>query len=214
MARNQTPKSRRNDQCFENNRAGLVSRCFVKYFQDGHEGSCTQDIREIAHNGEEHGHAEEPTRYESNTHSPHDGNGHHFLGTMDFLGEVGGAVEARERPICIDEADDEGYAALLPARVVDEGCEDEFCVLVGGRDCGDGDEDDEEGEEGGPESDFGDEGEGFAVAVEEEAEDVGELVSEEDVPGFDGAVGMIRLSHSYCLCVNELMKRPSSYKSG
>lgn len=97
------------------------------------------------------------------------------------------AVEAREAPVCVNEADDEGDAALLPARVIDEGCEDEAGVLVGWCDGGNGDEDDEEREERGPEGDLGDGGEGAAVGVEEEAEDVGDLVSEEDVPGFDDA---------------------------
>ena len=76
---------------------------------------------------------------------------------------------------------------LCVGALPDEGCEDKFSVLMCWCDRGDGDEDDEEGEEGRPESYFGDEGQSLAVAVEEEAEDVGHLVCDEDVPWLNDA---------------------------
>lgn len=106
---------------------------------------------------------------------------------------MGGAVETGEGPVGVYEADDEGDAALFPACVVDEGGEDEARVLVGWGYGGDGDEDDGEGDEGCPEGDFGDGGEGFAVAVEDEAEDVGHLVGDEYVPCFDDAGWVSRM---------------------
>lgn len=108
---------------------------------------------------------------------------------MNFLSEVRGAVQTGKSPICIYEADDEGDAVFAPSRVVDEGGEDEAGVLVGWCYGGDGDEDDEEGDERGPEGGAADGGQNLAVAVEEEAEEVRELVGEEDVPGFDRALG-------------------------
>ncbi len=45
---------------------------------------------------------------------------------------MGGAVEAAEGPVGVDEADDEGDPSAVPAGVVDEGCKDEGGGLVGG----------------------------------------------------------------------------------
>lgn len=45
---------------------------------------------------------------------------------------MGGAIEAAERPVGVDEADDESDAGAVPASVVDESCEDEGGGLVGG----------------------------------------------------------------------------------
>ena len=95
------------------------------------------------------------------------------------------AIETCEGPVCVHEADDEGYAALLPAGVVDEGCEDKFGVLVRWCYRGHSDEDDREGDEGRPECCLCDEWECLAVTVEEEAEDVGHLVCHEYMPCFD-----------------------------
>ena len=58
-----------------------------------------------------------------------------------------------------------------------------------GCDGGDRNHDDEARDERGPQGEFGDGWECFAEAVEEEAEDVGELVGEEGVPAFDDTMG-------------------------
>lgn len=109
------------------------------------------------------------------------------LGTVHFLGKVRGAIQASEAPVRVDKSDDEGNAILLPAGVVDEGGKNEFGLLVRWRHRGHSDQDGEEGQERGVETNFGDRGECLAKAVEEEAEDVGYLVSNEDVPWLDGA---------------------------
>jgi hypothetical protein len=106
---------------------------------------------------------------------------------MDFFGEMGSAVETSEGPIRVYETDDEGYTALLPSSIVDESSKDKLGVLMGWRDRRNRDEDNGERYEGSPERGFGDCGEDLAVAVEEEAEYVCELVCEEDVPGLDHA---------------------------
>lgn len=183
MGCDQAAQPRGDDERLEHDGAGPVAEGLVEDFEDGDESRGREDVCKVADDGEEHGHAEEPARYEADTDCAHDGYWDHFLRAMDFLGQMGGAVEAGKAPVCVDEADDEGDTALLPARVVDEGCEDEFGMLVGGRHGRNSDEDDGKGKEGGPEGSFGDEGEGLAVAVEEEAEDVGYLVGYKNVPG-------------------------------
>ena len=52
---------------------------------------------------------------------------------------MGGAVEAGEGVVGVDETDDEGDAVCRPAGVVYEVCKDEFGVLVRWRLRGDGD---------------------------------------------------------------------------
>ena len=63
---------------------------------------------------------------------------------------MGCAVKASKGPICVYQANDEGYTALLPASVVDEGGEDELGMLVCWSNCRDGNKDDREGNERGP----------------------------------------------------------------
>ena len=59
---------------------------------------------------------------------------------------------------------------------------------MGGGFCWDGDEDDEEGEEGGVEGYGRDGGEDLAIAVEEEAEGVDELVGDDHMPCLNDAI--------------------------
>lgn len=187
MARNQAAKARRNDQDLQEDGAALVVQRTVEQLQDRHEGGRRRDFGEVAHDAEEHGDGEEPGGHEADGYGAHDGDRDHAFGLVHFLGHVGCAVETGEGPVGVDEADDEGNAALAPARVVDKGREDEFGMLVRGRGCGDGDQDDDEGEEGCVERECGYFGESLAVAVEEEAEKIRKLVSNEDVPGFNRA---------------------------
>ena len=58
---------------------------------------------------------------------------------MDFFREVGGAVEAGEGVVGVDEPNDEGDAVLGPAGGVDKGGEDKGGGLVGAGGGGDGD---------------------------------------------------------------------------
>lgn len=190
VAGDETAQAREDDEALERNRAGsAVIQRAKENLEDGDAGGRGADVGKVADNGEEDGDGEEPAGDEADGDGAHDGNGHHFLRTVDFLGEMRGAVETGESPVCVDEADDEGDAVFAPAGVVDEGGEDEARVLVGGCYGGDGDEDDEEGDERGPERGVADTRQNLAVAVEEEAEEVRELVGKEDVPGFDRAFG-------------------------
>lgn len=104
---------------------------------------------------------------------------------------MGSTVQAGEAPVGIYEADNECDAALLPTRIVDEGSKDEGGMLVSGCHSGNGDEDDGEGDQGCPERDCGDSGESLAIAVEEETEDIGQLVSEEYVPRLNDTTDML-----------------------
>ena len=47
---------------------------------------------------------------------------------------VSRAIETGERPIGIDQTNNEGNAPLSPASVIDESCEDKLGGLMGGRD--------------------------------------------------------------------------------
>ena len=170
MARNQAAKARRNDQGLQEDGAALVVQRTVEQLQDRHEGGRRRDFGEVAHYAEEYGDGEEPGGHEADGYGAHDGDRDHAFGLVHFLGHVGCAVEAGEGPVGVDEADNEGNAALAPARVVDEGRKDESGMLVCGRGCGDGDQDDDEGEERCVERECGHFGECLAVAIEEEAE--------------------------------------------
>lgn len=50
---------------------------------------------------------------------------------MDLFGKMGRTVQTGKAPICVDEADDKGYAVLLPARLVNECSKDKLGGLVG-----------------------------------------------------------------------------------
>ena len=99
------------------------------------------------------------------------------------------AIQTREGPICVYEADDEGDGAGGPAGVVLEVGEDEGGRFMRGRGAGDRNEDCGEGEETEVEGEGCYFGEETAVAVEEEGEGVDEFVGEDDHPGMDCSVG-------------------------
>ena len=100
------------------------------------------------------------------------------------------AIEARECPIGVDEADDVGDARLVPAGVIDEGCEDEFRRLVRWSCSGDGDDEDCEAGQRYIEGSCGEYREDSTVGVEEEGHSVDELVGNNDVPGLDYTVSI------------------------
>lgn len=110
----------------------------IEESEDGDEGVCSLEVVEIIH-AEEEGDGVEPGGDEADGDGAHDGDGDHFLGLVDFLREVGGAVEAGEGVVGVDETDDEGDAVGRPAGVVDEIGKDELGVLMRGRLRGDGD---------------------------------------------------------------------------
>lgn len=182
----QAAGTRGDDEGLERDRAAIVADGLVEELEDGHVGGGTGDGLEVAE-AEHHADAEEPGGDEADGDGAHDGDRDHLLRAAYLLGEVGGAVEAGEGPVGVDQADDEGDAWLGPAGGVDEGGEDEAGGGVGGGFGGDGDEDHGEGDEGDVEGEGGEDGEEAAVAVEEEGEEVDELVCYDYVPGFDDA---------------------------
>lgn len=104
---------------------------------------------------------------------------------------MGSAVETSKGPIRVDQTNDKGYATLLPARVVNESGEDKLCMLMSWCDRGHGNEDDDERDQRRPECNFRNEGQGFAIAVEEEAKYVRHLVGDEDMPWLDCTVNEV-----------------------
>lgn len=139
---------------------------------------------EIAHNGEEHGHAPEPASDKTDGHCTHYSDWDHLLGTMDFFGKMGSTVKTGKAPICVHKADYEGNTALFPTGIVDEGSKNEFSMLVGWGGCGDCYHCHEPGYEGCPESQHGNSGKGLSIAVEEETNNVDKLVGDKDHPPF------------------------------
>ncbi len=189
MTRNLASQPCNNNQALQHNGARRMIQRAVEQLQDRHIRRRSRDFRKVTHDAEEHGDAVEPGGREADGDGAKDRDRDHTLRLRDFFRQVRRAVQTREGPIGIDEADDEGDAVGFPACVIDEGREDEAGLLVGRRDGGDGDEDDEKGEEGCVEGGCGDFGERLAVAVEKEAEGVYDLVGNEDVPCFNYAAG-------------------------
>ena len=62
------------------------------------------EFSEVVH-AEELGDGEEPGGEEADCDGAHDGDGDLAFGTLDFFGEVGGAVEAGEGVVGVYEAD-------------------------------------------------------------------------------------------------------------
>jgi hypothetical protein len=198
MTRNQTSQSCRNNQRFKHSRTSFVIQRSEEDLQDRYASSRRPNISEVPNDREEHSYGEKPTRHESDTNGTHDSNRNHLLWTMHLLGEMGGAVETGEGPICVNETDDEGYATLLPAGIVDEGSEYESRMLMCGCDCWNCDENNSEGNQRSPERSLRDCRESLSVAIEEKAEDVRKLVCEEDVPGLDDAVYRLVFDAAIC----------------
>ena len=144
VASDQAPDARGDEEGLEDDGARFALEGLVEEGEDGDEGGGGLEVGEGAH-AEEEADGVEPGGDEADGHGAHDGDRDHFLGTVDFFRQVGGAVEAGEGVIGIDEADDEGDAVGRPACVVHEVGKDEFGVLMGGCLGGDYDEDHEEG---------------------------------------------------------------------
>ena len=171
-----------NNKCLEHNCASLIPKSAVKQLEYRNIGGSSSDLREIANNAEEHGNRVEPRGSETDSDSAHDRNWDHLLWPRDFLSHVRRAIKACECPVGVDQSHDECDAILRPACVVDEGSEDEFGVLVGGCAGGHCDHNNEEGEEGAVQREAGDCGKGLAIAIEEVAEEVDDLVCNNNVP--------------------------------
>ena len=103
---NQAPDARGYDETLEHDGARFAPQGLIEQCQDGHEGGRGLEIGEVA-DAEELGDGEEPRRDEAYGDGAHDGDGNHFLGVVDFLGEVGRTVETSKGVIGVDEADDE-----------------------------------------------------------------------------------------------------------
>ena len=108
--------------------------------------------------------------------------------------EFTGLERARERERqkigIVGEGREKGRtnAIVGPAGIVHESGEDEAGVLMAGSLGRDGDQDDEEGDQRCPERKVAHGWQNLAVAIEEEAEYVDDLVSTHDVLGFNRAI--------------------------
>jgi len=189
MACNKTPISGSNDEDFQDNGSSLIRERFVEELENGDTGFWDHDGRKVAHDAEEHADGEEPARHEANRHRSHDGNGNHLLGPMDLFGQMGRTIQASEAPIRVHEANDESNAPGLPSRAIDESRKYEFGMLMRGRDSWNCDQNDGERDKRCVQSDLGNCRKRSTVAIDKVANEVGDLVSYEDVPGFDDAVG-------------------------
>ena len=101
MTCNHAPNSGSHDQTFQCNSSSFGAQGLIEEGEDGDASHVAKETLEILH-AEEHGDGVEPGRRESYSYRTHDGNGDHFLGAMDFLGEMGGTVEAGECPVGVD----------------------------------------------------------------------------------------------------------------
>ena len=76
----------------------------MEELQDGDEGGAAGDGGEVG-DGEEHGKGEGPGGQEADGDGAEDGDGDGTRGVGHFFSEVGGAVEAGEGVVAVDEAD-------------------------------------------------------------------------------------------------------------
>jgi len=109
MATDQTSHARRHDQRLEHDRPGGTAQGLMEELEDGDEGGGAEQGLEIG-NGEEDGYAEGPGGKEADKDGAEDGDGDGAGGVGDFFGEVGGAVEAGEGVVGVDEAYDECFS--------------------------------------------------------------------------------------------------------
>ena len=143
MACDEAPDARRDDQGLEHDGAGGALQRLVEEGQEGAAGGGGLEILEAVH-AEEEADGEEPGGDEADGDGAHDGDRNHFLRAVDFLGQMGGAVEAGEGVVGVDESDDEGDAVGGPAGVVHKIGKDEPGILMRWRLCRNRDQNNEE----------------------------------------------------------------------
>ena len=129
MACDETPNSRGYEQAFQHDGSGFASESLIEECQDGYEGGGGLEIVEVVH-AEEERDGVEPRGDEADGDGTHDGDGDHFLGAIDFLGEVGGTIEASKGVVGVDQTDDESDPIRRPPSVIHEIGEDEFGILM------------------------------------------------------------------------------------
>lgn len=177
----------------------------VEQFQDWNTRRRPEDAVEIV-DAEKHGDGIEPGSHEADGDGPQDGDGDHLLRARDFLGHVGGAIQAGKGPVRVDQADDKcchslGFIlhppvaarkgltdpVLFPSRVVDKVSKHEASGFMARRFGGDGDENDQKRDERGVEGRRPDGREQFAIAVEDEGKGIHHLIADKDMPRVNGA---------------------------
>ena len=107
------------------------------------------------------------------------------LGLGNLLSEMSCRVQTGEDPVRVNQTNDEGHTIRLPSCSITEMTEDELCTSMGTSTGGNSHQDDEVADERDVESDFGDERQGLAKAVEEVTEEVDQLVSHNNMPRLD-----------------------------
>ena len=98
-------------------------------------------------------------------------------------------IEAGKGPVGVDQANDKGDAVLGPSGIVDKVGKDKPGLLMCRRSGGNDDQNDEERDQRSIERGGRNDGEDFAIAIEEEGKGVGDLISYENVPRLDHAAG-------------------------
>ena len=187
--------ARDNKQGFQHDGAGLVAQGLVVEVQDGHAGRRVDQLIQVL-DTEEHRDAVRPRSHEPDAHRRHDGDRDVFLRLRDFLGQMRRRVETGEDPVRVDQPDDEGHAIRRPPGRIDEVAEDVLRAGVGVGAGGHRDQDHQVGDQGDVQGRLCDGGERLADAVEEEAEEVDQLVRDDDVPGLDFTIANVLASTS------------------
>ncbi len=193
----------RYDQAFQGDRTRFAPQRLVEEGQDRHPRGGFEQFLQVVH-AEEHGDGVKPGGHEPDGHRPHDGDGDHPLGARHFLRHVGGAVDAGERPIRVDQSDDKRFpgsaigprrgagagaltdAVLPPSGVVHEIGKHKPGRFMGRRGGGDRDQNDGERDERGIQGGGGDIRQELAVTVEEKGDGVHQLIAYEHVPRLIG----------------------------
>lgn len=104
MRSDQAPDPRRDENGLEDDGAGFGTQRLVVEGEDGDQGRGAAEVGEIVHT-EEEGDGVDPGGDEADGDGAHDCDGDLAFGAADFFGEVGGAVEAGEGVVGVDEAD-------------------------------------------------------------------------------------------------------------
>ena len=87
------------------------------------------EVVKIVH-AEEESNGVEPRRDESNGNGAHDGDRNHFLGAVDFLGEVSRTIETSKGIISVDQANDECDPIRRPPSIVHKVSKDKLGILM------------------------------------------------------------------------------------
>ena len=134
MAGDQTPDPCRYDQTLKHNGSSFAPEGLVEQRQNRYKGGGGLKIRKAVH-AEEEADGEKPRGDESNGDGAQDGDGNHFLRTMNFLGKVSGTIEASKGVVGVDQSDNESDPVGGPSSIVHKVGKDKLGILMRWRLC-------------------------------------------------------------------------------